>query len=132
MNFKRIVSALLGIVMLTVLLQVAAFSAPSVVGVSDSVVENAPGEALLFSSGYVEIDIGARQSETNVRFAEINGVQKAITENNNKYFVDLGDSDLLVEITEKTSADASSVVSTQYFYIDKANKTYRKLDMDTY
>ncbi|MBR2020804.1 MAG: hypothetical protein IJ939_00060, partial [Clostridia bacterium] len=109
MSSKKIISVLLLVLMFTCLFQVSVFSAPSVVGNNDTVSETGVGEAFLFSENLVEIDIGEKQAESNVRFAEINGVQSAITENNNKFFVETGDDNLLVEITEKVDADASSV-----------------------
>ena len=76
------------------------------------------------------IDLGQRQSESNVRYAEIDGQQELITENNDKYIIPLGTDNLLVEVTEKT-ADGEFVKS-QYFYIDMNEKTYTKLSMDSY
>lgn len=78
----------------------------------------------------IVIDLGQRQSETNVRYAEIDGQQELITENNDKYIIPLGTDNLLVEVTEKT-ADGEFVKS-QYFYIDMNEKTYTKLSMDSY
>ena len=132
MSSKKIISVLLLVLMFTCLFQVSVFSAPSVVGNNDTVSETGVGEAFLFSENLVEIDIGEKQAESNVRFAEINGVQSAITENNNKFFVETGDDNLLVEITEKVDADASSVVKTQYFYVDVSNKACTRIDMDNY
>ena len=78
----------------------------------------------------IVIDLGQRQSETNVRYAEINGQQNLITENNDQYIIPLGEDNLLVEITEKTSDGA--FVNSQYFYVDMTEKTYTKLPMDSY
>ena len=78
----------------------------------------------------IVIDLGQRESESNVRYAEIDGQQELITENNDKYIIPLGEDNFLVEITEKTSDGA--FVKSQYFYIDMNEKTYTKLSMDSY
>lgn len=79
------------------------------------------------------IYLGERASEENVRFVEIDGIQRELIENgNNTYILDAGDKNLLVEITEKTSADTSEIVKSQYFYVDAANKSYTKLNLDSY
>ena len=85
------------------------------------------------SNKTIEIDIGERADENNVRFAEIDGVQTAIEENGNKYVVDSSISrNVLVEIVEKTSKDSVAAVKTSYYYVDVANETYTKLDLDNY
>ena len=119
-------------IMLVVLLPLSVLGAPSVFDADDTVEENTGIEAVLFEDGNVVIDIGERASQSNVRYAEINGVQTLIVENNNKYSVPLGTENMLVEITEKQSADSQSVVKTQYFFVDAAAATVRKLDMDTF
>lgn len=119
-------------IMLVVLLPLSVLGAPSVFDADDTVEENTGIEAALFEDGNVVIDIGERVSQSNVRYAEINGVQTLIVENNNKYSVPLGTENVLVEITEKQSADSQSVVKTQYFFVDAAAAAVRKLDMDTF
>jgi len=78
----------------------------------------------------IVIDLGQRGSESNVRYAEIDGQQELITENNDKYIIPLGEDNFLVEITEKTSDGA--FVKSQYFYVDMTEKSYTKLSMDSY
>lgn len=84
-------------------------------------------------SNAVEIDIGGKTNTSNVRFVEIDGVQKAIDENdgNTLYTANLT-KNTIVEIVEKANASDVNVVKSQYFYVDVANKTYRKLDLDTF
>ena len=126
MRFKRVMSA----VVLLVALSFVVVAAPSVVEVADAVNESETVVLLQsFGENTVTIDIGERQSETNVRYAEIDGVQRVIAENNNKCEVPLSDKNTLVEIVEKTDEVTSRVVRTRYFYIDVADKTVRELDL---
>ncbi|MBE6681886.1 MAG: hypothetical protein E7600_06365 [Ruminococcaceae bacterium] len=78
----------------------------------------------------IVIDLGQRQSESNVRYAEIDGQQSIITENNDKYTVALGEDNLLVEVTEKTQSGI--FVKSQYFYADIKSLTATKLHMNSY
>ena len=78
------------------------------------------------------LDIGERSSDTNVRFAEINGIRTQIEENANTHSVPVGDSNLLIEIVEKTSTDTSEIVKSAYYFVDATAKTATKLDMDSY
>jgi len=78
----------------------------------------------------IEIDLGEKADETNVRYAEIGGVVTEIEETDNKHLVEIGEENLLVEVTEKT-ADGIFVKS-QYFYVDMTAKTATKLSMDSY
>jgi len=80
----------------------------------------------------IVIDIGARSADTNVRYAEINGVQTAISENGDTYTVEIGEENLVVEIVEKTSANTAETVKTQYFYVDMTEKTATNLNLDSY
>lgn len=132
MSFMKKNTLLFAVALIISVLQLCVFGAPSAVEVSDSVLETAQEYAAIFSESTVEIDIGERQALTNIRYAEINGVQTKISESNNKYNVSLSDNNMIVEITEKTSADASAVVKTQYFFIDVVNKSAKKLDADTF
>ena len=79
--------------------------------------------------GGIDIDIGERQSSSNVRFVEINGVQTKITEKNNIFTLLDSEDNRLIEITEK---NGDEVVKTQYFYFDGETKAVSKLDMDSY
>ena len=80
----------------------------------------------------VLIDIGEKESETNVRFFEIDGYQMPVTENNNELGVVLSGKNMLVEVIEKTSADSGDCVKTSYYYINGTDGTYTKLDLDDY
>jgi len=85
------------------------------------------------SNNVIEIDIGERADQNNVRFAEVNGVQTAIEEDGNKYVVDSSITEnILVEIVEKTSAEDVTAVKTSYYFVDTANGTYTKLDLDDF
>lgn len=88
--------------------------------------------------GYVEIDIGAKAESSNVRYAEINGEQYEIKENNNLYGVIASD-DMLIQIVEivysaALSADESKTESviTSYYHVDASSLEYEKLSMDNY
>ena len=130
MRIKKIV---LSFVMAS-LLQMLAFALPAPVEVTDTADETVIFEdaAYTFSENTVEIDIGARVSDENIRYAEIDGVQTVITENNNKYVVQTANGNMLVEITEKVSSDAVETVKTQYFYIDVNNGIAKKLNLDSF
>ena len=83
-------------------------------------------------TGGLDINIGQRQSDTNVRYAEINGIQTKITENADNIFTVMPSSDMIVEIVEKTSSETSEIVKTQYFYVSENNESVTKLSMDSY
>ena len=112
-------------------LQLLVSAVPSAVPVTDKM-ELSFDNTSLFSDGSVFFDIGEKAAEENVRYAEIDGVQTEIVENNNKYSVTVGDKNLLVEITEKKSASATDIVKSQYFYVDASSKIVIKLGMDTF
>ncbi len=89
--------------------------------------------------GYVQIDIGARQSNSNVRYAEIDGEQFEIRENNDLYGV-ITDKNLLVQIVEKAAASEASLaaeavtedVVTSYYHVDASSEEYTALPMGNY
>jgi len=83
-------------------------------------------------TGGLDINIGQRQSDTNVRYAEINGIQTKITENSANIFTVMPSSDMIVEIVEKTSSETSEIVASSYYYVDADAMTYAKLDLDSY
>ena len=82
MKFKRFVA----IAVIVAAFQLLAFALPSVVEVSDVADELYLYDdvAYIFADNAVEIDIGERASVNNIRFAEIDGVQTEIIENNIK------------------------------------------------
>ena len=95
------------------------------------------GEEIVIAAGksngdMIDIQIGAKQSETNVRYAKINAVQKPVSENEGNIFSILPTSDTIVEITEKVSADTPEIVSSAYYYVDAEGKTYTKLSLDSH
>ena len=100
----------------------------SLTGATETYVVNADGSI----GGLIEINIGEKASETNVRYAEIGGIQRKITEKNNIFAINDGEANLLIEITEKESEDSAEIVKTQYFYFDAENKSVTKLSMDSY
>ncbi|MBE6682301.1 MAG: hypothetical protein E7600_08460 [Ruminococcaceae bacterium] len=134
MNLKKIRLTLLVTVIACSILSLCALALPTAVTVTETA-----GEDYVFSevtyaltSDGVEIEIGEKSSQTNVRFAEIDGIQTEITESNNKYNVALGEDNLLVEITEKKDKDSVETVKTQYFYVDASERTVQKLSLDSY
>lgn len=80
----------------------------------------------------IEINLGAKADENNVRYAEIDGEQVEITEDGDVYSIPVGTKNLLVEFVEKTSPDTTEIVKSQYFYVDMTKKLAKKLDMDSY
>ena len=122
-DFKKML-----VVLVALLMVVSVSATPVLVGtVANATEPSYDSTAALFAESSVKLDIGERQSLSNVRYAEINGVQKEISENDNKYEVLLSEENMLVEITEKTSPESAVAVKTQYFYIDVKNKTAEKL-----
>jgi len=86
--------------------------------------------AYVSDSDTIEINLGAKADEANVRYVEIGGVVTEITEDNDKYIPEIGEENLLIEITEKTSD--GEFVKSQYFYVDMTKKCAKKLSMDSY
>lgn len=124
---KRIISAFL-ILMLALSVQILA--APTVVAAGESAYEAfVENHAVLTAEG-IEINIGARENDNNVRCAEIDGVVSEISENGDKFVVTQSEDNLLVEITEK-DADGN-LVKSQYFYVDVSEGSAIKLSMDSY
>ncbi|MBQ7399428.1 MAG: leucine-rich repeat domain-containing protein [Clostridia bacterium] len=74
----------------------------------------------------VVINIGEKASASNVRYAEIDGFQYEITENNNTYTVCPG-KNTLVQVVEKASAASIYAVSTKYYYVDYLNLEYSEV-----
>lgn len=121
---------LLPVVLLLSLLSGYVFAAPGVIDVADTKAESGfDTSGVLLEDNMVVLDLGAKKSDKNVRLVEIDGVQTEIEENANTCKINLGSSNMLVEITEKTSVDAQNVVSTQYFYIDVKNKTAERIEL---
>lgn len=78
----------------------------------------------------IELELGEKTADTNVRYIEIDGIQTEITEDNDKYTVETGNENALVEVVEKTRDGV--FVKSQYFYLDATRKTATKLDLDSY
>ena len=78
----------------------------------------------------VEINIGERASADNVRYFEVDGKQKSVEENEDKLYVSVSEKNVLVEVVEKTSD--GDVVKTNYYYVDAASMTYKKLSLESY
>ena len=78
----------------------------------------------------IELELGEKGADTNVRYIEIDGIQTEITEDNDNYTVEIGNENTLVEVVEKTQG--GEFVKSQYFYIDAQTKTAEKLSMDSY
>lgn len=81
--------------------------------------------------GYVEINIGEKKDERNVRYAEVGGYQYEICEHNNLYGV-VAVNDMLIEITEKTFDGAVVAESTRYFFVDSENESYSELSLSDF
>ena len=81
---------------------------------------------------YFTINIGERQSETNIRYAEINGKRTEITENAENVYAVMLSANTLIGIIEKTEKNAADAVKTQYFHLDVSTKTATKLSLDYY
>ena len=80
----------------------------------------------------IEVEIGEKQVDTNVRYAEINGHRKEIQGDVTKYLVNISEENIVLAVIEKTSPDTPVAVKTQYFYIDADSETVTKLDLDSY
>ena len=78
----------------------------------------------------VEIDLGEMLNEDNVRYIEIGGVQKKLAENNNSFFVNVADKNLLVEVVEKTAE--GKVARTNYYFVDATAFEYSALSLENY
>ena len=78
--------------------------------------------------GYVEIDIG---TASGTRYAEVNGFQYEIVENDGKYGV-ITSEDMLLQFVEKMGASLMAeedyeTTSTKYYYVDADNCTYSEI-----
>ena len=80
----------------------------------------------------IEIPIGEKTADTNVRYAQIDGRRKTVADDSDVYLLNASDKNVIVEIIEKTSADSPAAVKTQYFYVDMETKTVTKLSLDSY
>lgn len=106
------------------------------------VVEYAPGDNYsenadlnlyaVWKNLYVDINIGEKQSSDNVRYYEIDGNQYALTENSDNLFRVVPEKDVLVEITEKESADSVYAVSAKYYLVDYETMTYSELGLSSF
>ncbi len=76
---------------------------------------------------YVEIDLGDRDGDSNIRYAEIGGIQTRIAEYNNLYGI-IADVNTLVEITEKSYDASSTVVATRYYFVNAEENTAKEIE----
>lgn len=81
--------------------------------------------------GYVEIELGDKKDERNIRYAECDGLQFEIHEYNNLYGV-IANEDMLVEITEKTFDGAIVAEDTRYFFVDSSENDFEELDLSCF
>lgn len=81
---------------------------------------------------YITIDIGEKTAASNVRFAEINGVQAVIPDGENVLAIRNTGKNMLVEIVEKTSADAVATANVKYYLTDAENNTATKISLDSF
>ena len=77
---------------------------------------------------YIEIDLGDKKDERNVRYAENGGLQYEVYEYNNLYGV-IANDDMLLEITEKTFKDAVVAEETRYFFASASKAEAEELDL---
>lgn len=81
--------------------------------------------------GYVEIELGDKKDERNIRYAECDGLQFEIHEYNNLYGI-IANEDMLVEITEKTFDGAVVAEDTRYFFVDASENDFEELDLSCF
>ena len=79
---------------------------------------------------YITIDIGEKTSASNIRFAEINGIQSVIPDGENAISIINTGKNMLVEIVEKTSADAVTTANVKYYVTDAQNNTASKISLE--
>lgn len=84
--------------------------------------------------GYVEFSIG---TANGTRYAEVNGVQLSIKENESGLYGVITDENLLVQIVEKGGASLAAEaeaenVTTRYFYVNASAKSATELPMGNY
>lgn len=79
---------------------------------------------------YITIDIGEKTSASNIRFAEINGIQSVIPDGEKTVSIINTGKNMLVEIVEKTSADAVTTANVKYYVTDAQNNTASKISLE--
>lgn len=79
----------------------------------------------------VEIDLAEKTAETNIRYAEIDGVRYEIGEIGNTYTVYI-EKDTLVAVVEKETSDSVNAVGYAYYIIDYETSTYKQLPLDAF
>lgn len=72
--------------------------------------------------GYIAIDVGEKAAETNVRYAEVDGMQYEFAGNVYGMII-TGDEAKLVQIVEKENAKAVLTVKTEYYYVTSEGAT---------
>ncbi len=72
--------------------------------------------------GYIAIDVGSKEAETNVRYAEVDGMQYEFAGNVYGMII-TGDEAKLVQIVEKENAKAVLTVKTEYYYVTSEGAT---------
>lgn len=75
----------------------------------------------------VDINIGAKSAEGNVRYFESDGFQYPLYERADNLIKIVPKKDLLIEIVEKESADSLYTLSTKYYFVDYETMTYREI-----
>ena len=75
----------------------------------------------------VDISIGEKADESNVRFFEIDGFQYPLYERADNLIKIVPKKDLLIEVVEKDSRDSLYTVNTKYYFVDYETMTYREL-----
>ncbi|MBQ7399033.1 MAG: hypothetical protein IJW06_01045 [Clostridia bacterium] len=79
------------------------------------------------ASQSVDIYLGEKASEDNIRYYEFGGFQYALPERSDNYLKIIPLEDMLIEIVEKQSADSIYAVSTKYYYVNSQTLTYTEL-----
>lgn len=73
------------------------------------------------SEDYVEIFLGSKQNESNVRYAEIDGKQFVVEDD---YYGVIASENILIQVVEKSADD---VVSAKYYYVSAQDASYTEL-----
>ena len=81
---------------------------------------------------YITIDIGGKANQNNVRIAQINGARVFVEQNMDELSVPVYAKNFIVEIIEKEKAEDIFTVTTNYYYVDSASKTYTKLSAEDF
>ncbi len=80
--------------------------------------------------GYVEIDIGRKESEENKRYFDINGEEYFIHENGDRLGI-ITEKNLIVKVCERNENE-NKTIKSNYYYIDAKEASAEKLPLDSF